>query len=120
MLTYTFYKTLHLLFILMLFSSIGFVSLRSDLMQKKAGKIMLGLIIFMIMVGGMGLLARIGFKHAEPFPLWVKLKFTGWFVLAGLMASLYKIERKEARAITVGVILSAAWFVIWVAIYKPL
>lgn len=81
---------------------------------------MLGLIIFMILVGGMGLLARIGFKHSEPFPLWVKLKFSGWFVLTALMAALFKIERKESRSFIVGAILAAAWFTIWVAIYKPL
>lgn len=120
MLTYTFYKTFHLLFILILFTSIGFVSLRSELMQKKAGKLLLGLIFFMILVGGMGLLARIGFKHNEPFPLWVKLKFSGWFVLAGLMALLFKLQSRESRWLTVGVILAVAWFVVWVAIYKPL
>lgn len=120
MFSYTFYKTLHLLFILCFFSSIGFVSLRSDLMQKKAGKIMLGALIFMIFVGGMGLLARLGVKHTEPFPLWVKLKLANWAILGALVSSLFKIETKEYRALMVGVVILLAWFTVWVAIYKPL
>lgn len=120
MFSYTFYKTLHLLFILCLFSSIGFISLRSDLMQKKSGKIMFGTIVFMIFVGGMGLLARLGFKHSEPFPLWVKIKLGNWGALTVLIGSLFKVQTKEYKAFMVGVILLLAWFTVWVAIYKPL
>ena len=120
MLSYTFYKTLHLLFILCLFSSIGFISLRSDLMQKKTGKIMLGVIVFIIFVGGMGLLARLGFKHNEPFPLWVKIKLASWAVLSLGVASLFKIQTKEYRAFIVALVLALAWFTVWVAVYKPL
>jgi hypothetical protein len=119
MFSYTFYKTLHLLFILCFFTSIGFVSLRSDLMQKKSGKIMLGAVVFMIFLGGMGLLARLGVSHKEPFPLWVKIKLTNWVVLATLVSSLFKIQTKEYRAIMVGLILTLAWFTVWVAVYKP-
>jgi len=120
MLTYTFYKTLHLLFILCFFTSIGFISMRSDLMQKKMGKVMLGALVFMILVGGMGLLKHLGIKHGEPFPLWVKIKLGNWVLLTALISSLFKINTKEYRALMVGVVLLLAWFTVWVAIYKPL
>lgn len=119
MFSYPFYKTLHLLFILCLFTSIGFVSLRSDLMQKKAGKILLGAVTFMIFVGGMGLLARLGFKHSEPFPLWVKLKLVNWGLLTALIASLFKIQSQKFRAGVVAAVLVLAWVTVWVAINKP-
>lgn len=120
MLTYTFYKTLHLLFILCFFSTIGFISMRSDLMQKKMGKVMFGGLVFMILVGGMGLLKNIGIKHGEAFPLWVKIKLLNWVLLTFLISTLFKIKTKEYRAFMVGIILLLAWFTVWVAIYKPL
>lgn len=119
MLSYTFYKTLHLLFILCFFSSIGFISMRSDLMKKKSGKIMLGGIVFMIFLGGMGLMARLGVSHREAFPLWVKIKLSNWVILTALLLSLFKIETKEYRAGMVALILTLAWFTVWVAVYKP-
>jgi uncharacterized membrane protein SirB2 len=35
-----------------------------------------------LFVAGMGLLARTGQSHGEPWPIWVKLKVSIWFVLA--------------------------------------
>lgn len=94
--------------------------MRSDLMKKKSGKFLLGGIVFMIFLGGMGLLARLGVSHKEAFPLWVKIKLANWVVLTALLSSLFKIETKEYRAVMVGLILTLAWFTVWVAVYKPL
>ena len=81
MISYETYKSLHIFFILSFFSSLGFVSCGSQLLQKKLGKWMVGLASFLIMVAGMGLIARLGFTHGKPFPFWVNLKIGNWILI---------------------------------------
>jgi hypothetical protein len=119
MITYEQYKTMHILFILCLFSSMGFVSCNSNLIQKKRGKWMVGLVSFLIFVAGMGLIARLGFTHGQAFPLWVKLKMGTWFVINILFICLFRLKTIEYKAIITSIILLLAWFAIWVAINKP-
>lgn len=119
MISYETYKALHLFFILSFFSSLGFVSYHSPLIEKKLGKWMVGLASFLIFVAGMGLIARLGFKHTEPFPLWIKLKIINWVVINILFVSLFKIKTIQYRAVLISILLMLAWFGIWVAINKP-
>jgi len=119
MISYEFYKTLHIFFIVCLFSSIGFVSCGSKLIQKKLGKWMVGMASFLILVAGMGLIARLGFKHDQAFPLWIKLKITNWLIINLLFIGLFKIKVIEYKAVLTSIILALGWFAIWLAINKP-
>jgi uncharacterized membrane protein SirB2 len=74
MISYDVYKLLHLCFILTFFSSLGFIASNHEMIVKKGFKILVGVISFLIFVAGMGLIARLGFKHGEGFPLWINLK----------------------------------------------
>jgi len=76
MISYEFYKFLHLGFI---FLVISFFYSKKPL--TKTEKFARYLSYFFIFVAGMGLIARLGFKHSEPFPLWIKLKFFMLFIL---------------------------------------
>jgi hypothetical protein len=119
MISYETYKSLHIFFILCFFSGMGFVSYQSNLIQKKLGKWMVGTASFLIFVAGMGLIARLGFKHSEAFPLWVKLKILNWLAINILFIFLFKLKTFEYRAVVTSVILVLAWIGIWLAINKP-
>ncbi|MDO9180916.1 MAG: hypothetical protein Q7U04_00845, partial [Bacteriovorax sp.] len=119
MISYETYKSLHIFFILCFFSSMGFVSYSSQLLQKKLGKWMVGLASFLIMVAGMGLIARLGFKHDQAFPLWIKLKIGNWIAINVLFVCLFKLKTIELKAIITSIILILAWIGIWLAINKP-
>jgi hypothetical protein len=88
-------------------------------MQKKLGKWLVGLASFLIFVAGMGLIARLGFKHNEAFPLWIKLKMANWVVINLLVLSLFKIKTIEYKAVLISIILLLAWIGVWIAINKP-
>lgn len=81
MLSYEFYKVLH-------FASIFFfiAGMSATFLLKPAPKfikIITGIASFFILVGGMGLLARIGFSHGQgAWPAWVQAKVGIWLVLA--------------------------------------
>lgn len=119
MFSYQAYKTMHILFIVCFFSTMGFASSGSKLMQKKLGKFMVFLASFLILVAGMGLLARLGYTSANPFPLWVKLKIGNWVVITLLFISLFRLKTIEYKAVISSIILIIAWFAIWLAINKP-
>ena len=120
MISYETYKALHLFFILCFFSSLGFVTYQSELIQKKLGKWMVGLTSFLILVAGMGLIARLGFKHAGAFPLWIKLKILNWLVINAVFVCLFKIKTIQYKTILTSLVLILAWISIWLAINKPL
>lgn len=119
MISYESYKSLHIFFILCFFSSMGFVSCNSKLIQKKLGKWMVGLSSILILVAGMGLLARLGNKHDQVFPLWVKLKIGNWVALNILFICLFRLKTIEYKAVLTSIILLLAWIGIWLAVNKP-
>jgi len=120
MITYETYKTLHLFFILTFFSSLGFVATSSSYFTKKTAKIIIGFISFLIMVAGMGLIARLGFKHGQAFPLWLNLKFAAWILINILFVSLFKLKTLNQKALVCALILLIGFWAIWVVLNKPI
>jgi uncharacterized membrane protein SirB2 len=120
MISYEVYKLFHLFFILTLFSSLGFVASSAENFQKKSYKILIGLISFLIMVAGMGLIARIGFKHGQGFPLWIYLKFIAWILVNILFVFLFKLKSVKQKQRIVLVLLLISLGTIWVVLNKPL
>lgn len=119
MIGYETYKWLHILLILIFFTSLGFVASSKEFMQKKSGKIILGLVSFLIMVAGMGLIARIGLKHGEPFPIWIILKFVAWLLINVFFVLLFKMKEAKVKLILTLLILLTGSAAAWVAINKP-
>ena len=120
MISYESYKFLHLFFIFILLSSLGFISGSTEFIQKSTSKIILGVISFLILVAGMGLIARLGFKHSEPFPLWIKLKMINWVILNVAVILLFKITKNIHKAALLAFIVLISAMSIWIAINKPL
>lgn len=80
--SYEFYKFLHLF---MIFSFLVLGTLNLTTVPSKIVKIGNGVVSFLILVAGMGLLARIGFSHGDGFPTWVILKMVIWLLLTVLI-----------------------------------
>lgn len=99
------YYFLHILGIILLFSSYGMLIARATLAPdntqlRKMGAIVSGVALFVILLGGFGLLARI---YDNVWHGWAIAKVVGWVLIGGMLAL---INRKPQ--------LSMVWF--WVVI----
>lgn len=99
MITYETYKILHLFTIMMTISAMGGVIAEGRWIPNKTFKIVVGLLSFLIFVGGMGLIARLGFKHGEPFPAWIMIKIVMWILFNLSLVLLFKVEQKKLKIV---------------------
>ncbi len=123
MIPYETYKVLHILGVLLAFSTLGGLTLTVANGATKATSsvrrligITHGVATFVILLGGFGALARLGVMHGN-LPGWVLVKLACWAVLAVLVAIPYR-RPELARPIF--------WFLpvlggiaVVMAIYKP-
>lgn len=116
MLSYEFYKVLHLT---MIFSFLVCVAIQFTASEStKLVKILTGVTSFFILVAGMGLLARIGISHGQAFPGWATTKIVLWLVMAAgapILGKRLKAHRQKALVGFVVLSALAAYF----AINKP-
>ncbi|HYW33456.1 MAG TPA: hypothetical protein VE869_18280 [Gemmatimonas sp.] len=119
-----FYEVLHILGIAFLFVAIGGVAVHAANGGGKAtsttrplvGSIH-GLGSLLILVGGFGMLARIGFQHGGGFPGWLIGKMVIWLVLSAIVLMPY---RKPALAKPFLLLLPLlAGVAVYLALYKP-
>lgn len=121
MISYSVYKLVHILGILFLFLAFGGIALHAINGGTKEGaprKLIAmthGIGLFLILLGGFGMLARLGIIW--PWPGWVMAKFGFWLLFGGLLTVFYK---KPAAA-------KSLWFLLpilgvlaaTIAVYKP-
>ncbi len=116
--SYDFYRILHLVSILLLFTSLGTLAATAGSpkapLRRLAG-VAHGIALAIIFIAGFGLLARLGMFGS--IPMWAWLKMGLWLILAVIVIP---IRRKPDWA-------TALWLVIpivggvaaWLAIAKP-
>ncbi|TGK19971.1 hypothetical protein EHO61_05495 [Leptospira fluminis] len=121
MISYSVYKLVHILGILFLFLAFGGIALHAINGGTKEGaprKLIAmthGIGLFLILLGGFGMLARLGIIW--PWPGWVMAKFGFWLLFGGLLTVFYK---KPSAA-------KSLWFLLpilgvlaaTIAVYKP-
>jgi hypothetical protein len=121
---YPIYKLIHLLglFSLLITVAIACTHLlrggtRADLPRRRALAVTHGVASFLVLLGGFGMLARLGIAHGG-LPGWILLKLGIWLLLSGALALALRVTG-AARAVLVGTpllaLLAAA-----IALYKPL
>ena len=122
MISYPVYKLIHVLGILMLFLALGGSlvhvingGLKSDNRWRRAIAIAHGVGLFLILLGGFGMLARIQVNW--PWPGWVYVKVIIWLAFGGATALIGRLGRGG----------SWLWYVLpvlgllaaYMALYKP-
>ena len=120
--SYTTYKTLHLISILVLFMALGgaiFMSLAGA--DKKGPRVLSmilhGVFVLLVLVGGFGLMARLGVSHKEGWPLWLKVKLGLWLLLGGFVIVPRRLPKINKVVWPLVVILG--FLAVYMAVHKP-
>lgn len=119
-----FYKVVHLVGIFALFTILGGIALHAlngGTKQTNVGRKLVaalhGVALLVVLVGGFGMLARLGIVQGHSFPVWVWVKIGVWLALPLLGTLPY---RKPATAKWVLVALPVlGGLAAYMAIYKP-
>jgi len=112
---YEVYKVLHILTILLFFTSSAVTYSHS--VKVKWASVIAGISSLLILISGMGLIARIGISHGEGWPIWIKVKIAIWLLVAmgsPMIAKRFVSFKKYAYAI----LMALAFIAIYSAVYK--
>ena len=123
MISHSVYKVVHLLGMFMLFTVLGGIALHAvngGTKQSNIGRrfiaIMHMLALFVILLGGFGMLARLGLVQGI-LPGWVLAKLAIWIVLPVLGTMAYR-KPAAAKLLLVAVPVLGG-LAAWIALYKP-
>jgi hypothetical protein len=124
MLPYTFYKVTHILGLLFTFMALGGVATHAANGGQKATAVTRRLTaalhgggVFLILLGGFGMLARLGIVQGHAFPGWVWAKIVVWLLLAAVVILPYRRPSFAVPAM-VGLPLLGG-LAAYLAVYKP-
>lgn len=123
MIAYETYKVVHLIGLFLSFATLGGLALTVANGATKASSAVRGLIakahgvaLFIVLLGGFGMLARL--KVHFPFPGWIWAKLVIWALVAGLLAVPYR--RPELARPIFWLLPVLGGLAGWLAIYKPI
>lgn len=85
---YGVYKIIHIVSIVLFFAFYYGIATKKG-KANKIEVIFTGILLVLILVGGFGLMARLGIPHGQ-WPLWIKLKFGIWFLVGILSHMIWK------------------------------
>ena len=117
------YKLVHILGILLVFSSFGALvlhALNGGTKATNSGRrlvtISYGLGLFLILLGGFGMLARLEIVQGG-LPGWIGFKLAMWVAIGGLLALPYRVPDASRLLWLTGPLLGL--LAAWAGLYKP-
>lgn len=122
--SHQFYNLVHIIGLILIMSALGGAAMRSTTggtgEHRSARRMMAmlhGLGAFLMILGGFGMLARLGFMHGANFPGWLWVKLLVWGVL---VAALLILRRRPRFAHPLLLALPfLGGLAAYMAIYKP-
>jgi hypothetical protein len=125
MFSYQFYNLVHIIGLIFLMVALGGIASsavvaqdRFSLWRRRAISVFHAVGIFLMLLGGFGLLARLGVVHGAGFPGWIWVKIGIWVIL-GVSAFLpYRYPRTAMPLLMLLPVLGG--LAAYMAIYKPL
>jgi uncharacterized membrane protein SirB2 len=124
MLPYAIYKLVHVFGIALALVSLGGLAVHAlnggHARENAARKLLIamhGVGALLVLVGGFGLLARIGFAHGSGFPLWLWAKLALWAVVAVVVILPYRAPQSTRPLLIALPLLAMAAAAM--AVYKP-
>jgi len=124
MLSHSVYNILHVVGIVLIMAALGALALHAingGTRESNAARGLIaglhGLGALLVLLGGFGMLARIGFEHGSAFPGWLVVKIAIWLMLAGSVVVPYR-RPALARPLLLALPLLGG-LAAFMAIYKP-
>ncbi len=116
MISYENYKMIHVLMVVIMFSFFAVQIFSSEKVKKAA--MWSGIASVLLLVSGMGLLARIGVSHTEGWPSWVIIKMIAWALI--VIATPMIIKRAPSfKGKWFGVMILILLTILYMVQYKP-
>jgi hypothetical protein len=123
MISYAVYRVVHLVGIFLLLVALGGLSLGSARAEaggpggRRLAMALHGIALFIVLLGGFGLLARLDIMHGMGWPGWVWMKLGIW-ILMGAAVLLPRLRPSSGPALLV-LIPALGGVAAWIAIFKP-
>ncbi len=124
MVSYQAYKVVHLIGIFLTLAALAGLALaaangatKQTNPARRLIAVSHGLGLLVILVGGFGLLARLGVIHGSAFPGWVWAKLALWLAIGALVAVPYR--RPDLARLVFVALPVLGGVAAWLAIYKP-
>jgi uncharacterized membrane protein SirB2 len=121
---YNIYKVIHILGIALAFAAVGGLNVavvngatKATNQARKLISALHGTALFLLLLGGFGMLARLGLVQGHAFPGWLWGKIVVWVLLGGVIAIPYRKPELAKPLFIVTPFLAAV--AAWLAIYKP-
>jgi len=124
MISYQAYKVIHLIGIFLTLAALAGLALaaasgatKQTNPARKLISVSHGVGLLVVLVGGFGLLARLGVIHGSAFPGWVWAKLAIWVTMGALVAVPYR--RPDLARLVFIALPVLGGLAAWLAIYKP-
>ena len=114
MISYETYKILHIFTLFLVMATCGGILAGGKWITNRSFKIATGVLSFLVFVAGMGLIARLGFRHGEPFPQWIWVKMSAWAVMSFSIIMIFRVKQTKVYFACLGLL------AIFVAVYSAI
>jgi uncharacterized membrane protein SirB2 len=116
MISYDIYKILHVFSVVFFISVLGIQIFLAE--KNKKLSIFSGILSLFVLVGGMGLLARLGVSHQGGWPMWATIKLVIWFLIAAGFPIILKRSPKLKPYLWYPLV-GLVFIAIYLAVIKP-